>query len=175
MAWVWLELLGAREKPITSWFKTASNWHKMRLFSPFCTTPSASHWWIVMAGVFPWPPRVKLPQNRWWELGIGGSVRCPWREPKVKDDLRQRSGRSCYDRHTVLFCRCWMRLDGSWKHQRVVQGAHFTPSCVVSAPSWSCTVMYVLLVFVFFGSNLYWYSHVSLYWVPTWSRITKKA
>ena len=39
----WLELLGAREKPITSRFKTASNWHKMHLFSPFYITPSASH------------------------------------------------------------------------------------------------------------------------------------
>jgi hypothetical protein len=31
-------LLGTREKPITSWFKTASNWRKMHYSHPFHNT-----------------------------------------------------------------------------------------------------------------------------------------
>ena len=132
LTWVRLELLGTREKPITSWFKTASNWHKIRYSHHFTQ--------LLMVGVFPWPPRVKLPRNSWSELGIGGSVRCPWCKPKVNDDLWQILLQPAHSLVGYVLDEARRQLEASKDGVR----GHFMPSCVALALPWSCMVVYVM-------------------------------
>ena len=49
----------------------------------------ASHWCIVMEGMFRWPPRIKLPRNSRRELGIGGNVQCLSRWAAVNGNFRR--------------------------------------------------------------------------------------
>ena len=96
-------MLGAREKPITSWFKTASNSFSHNTIDIALVLTDGGRVWLVAGGHV-----VTI-------LSMGTRVRengrCQRRSVAVNEDSWQRSGRSCYDWHADLLGRCWVRLD----------------------------------------------------------------
>ena len=127
-------MLGAREKPITSWFKTASNLVSDNTIDIALVRTDGGRVWLVAGG------HVVTILSMGTRIRENG--RCQRRSVAVNEDSWQQSGRSCYDWHADLLGRCWVRLDCNGGFKGWSTTLNPWPFCVMSAPSMVCAVIY---------------------------------